>query len=57
MCEVEFWEVFPRKVRGFLSGAYSPLVDCRIANLEVSLVAILSKLLKNRPTPICSAPP
>lgn len=35
MCEVEFWEVFLRKVQVFLSGfLYCPLVDCRIADLE-----------------------
>jgi len=39
MCEVEFWEVFLRKVRGFLEWfTLRPLVDCRIAELITYLV-------------------
>ena len=35
MCEVEFWEVFLRKVRDFLSGfLLIPLVDYQLADLE-----------------------
>jgi hypothetical protein len=35
MCEVEFWEVFLRKVRVFLKWfTLDPQVDCRLADLE-----------------------
>ncbi len=35
MCEVEFWEVFLRKVQEFLEVvSIYPLVDCRIADLD-----------------------
>ena len=38
MCEVEFWEVFLKKVQGFLEWCPKvPLVGCRIADLEGSL--------------------
>jgi len=36
MCEVEFWEVFREKNKGFISVVpYVPRVDYRLANLEV----------------------
>ncbi len=35
MCEVEFWEVFLRKVRVFLKWfTLNPQADCRLADLE-----------------------
>jgi len=38
MCEVEFWEVFLKMCEIFLSGFLGcPLVDCRLANLDVLL--------------------
>ena len=35
MCEVEFWEVFRVKSKGFYSGSFSiPLADYRLADLD-----------------------
>ncbi len=42
MCEVEFWEVFLRKEQEhFIVVPYDPLVDCRIADLEVIIRRLL----------------
>ncbi len=32
MCEVEFWEVFYGKNKGFIVVTLYPLVDCRIGD-------------------------
>ncbi len=42
MCEVEFWEVFPKNELWFFhSGAIDPLAGCRVADLAGAFLGLL----------------
>jgi hypothetical protein len=58
MCEVEFWEVFLRKVLDFLSGfLLIPLVDYQLADLERIIGDALNHLASSELLRSCTSSP